>query len=256
MDEDNSGNHADGYDSVPPNPRDFIPPKYRKKSKVKRIISILIILIILGVLGAFGYKWYSHRNTSAKKTSTATEQPQAKPAAKTKHYDSVNFSLGFDYPEDWTVTDQDGSGVLTIKSPTTELTDANGQKTTGNIALIIRNKQQKLSEFDAGNATAALDSEKIAYKQPTQTQRGSTYISFLQYAKTTASGALDGIYVTGDNGYKALQAVPKVDIAKGDPLINVTFISGGKPLSIASSSWKDNNFSDPIKNLLESLVVQ
>lgn len=236
------------------------PPKETGGRKWLAIFAVIAVIIII----AIGIYWFLLRPKPAKlvpaAATTTTNQNQQQPSATkisatTKHYDSANFNLGLDYPNDWTVTDN-GGGVMTIKSPSLSVKDASGQSQAGMIVLTIRDKTQKLNEFSAGNATAVLDSEKIAYTRPTQTQRGSTYISFLQYATTTANGALDGIYITGDSGYQKGQAIPMVDISKVDPVINLTFQNGaGKPLSIASSQWSDQAFAGPLKSLLQSLSI-
>jgi hypothetical protein len=150
---------------------------------------------------------------------------------------------------------------MTVRSPATQLKSASGQSVTGRIIMTIANKGNNLGVFDKGNATAVLNSQKIAYTSPTPNQRANTYLSFLQYATTTAAGALDGIYITGDNGYQKGQDIPKGDIAGIDPLVSVTFVqcaastcSGGtSALSIAASSWSNTSFAAPITKMLESL---
>ena len=128
--------------------------------------------------------------------------------------------------------------------------------------MTIANQGQNLNVFDKGNATAVLASQKIAYTSPTQNQRANTYLSFLQYASTTQNGALDGVYITGDNGYQKGQDVPKSDVAGITPLVSVTFIqcansacSGSTTaLSVAASAWSDTSLSGPVTKMLESLA--
>jgi hypothetical protein len=144
-----------------------------------------------------------------------------------------------------------------------KLKDTSGQNIDGQIIMTIRGKTKKLSEFDKGAATAVLDSEKISYTKPSQTQRGDTYISFLALAGSK-DGGLDGIYITGDAGYQKNQAVPTVDISRIDPITNVTFVKcsdskcSGTPtaLTVEPENWEDTNFSKPIKTLLQSLTIQ
>ncbi len=215
----------------------------------------LAVLAVIVILALAGY-WYAknHKSTpkptssaSSSQNSTTNTPAAAKITTATKHYDSVNFNLGFDYPADWTVTDS-GGGIMTVRSPAINLKDASGQAVNTQITITIRAKNQKLPEFDAGNATAALDSEKIAYTKPTQSQRANTYISFLSYAKS--SGGFDGIYITGNNGYKKDQAIPKVDIQTVDPVISITFDK-----SISTDNWSDQAFAQPLKNMLQSLSI-
>jgi hypothetical protein len=239
-------------------PREAVGPDYWKKPK-KRWPKYVLALILLAAIVAGAYWFVLKPEPKTNTVSTNTAQTPAKAApqitAATKSYSSSNFYLTFSYPQDWTVTDN-GGGIMTVKSPTLSLKNASGQTQSGNIVLTIRDKAQKLSEFDKGNATATRDSEKIAYTKPAQTQRGSTYISFLQYSATSASGALDGIYITGDNGYQKGQAVPLVDITKVDPVISVTFLNkAGTQLSIPDSMWADASFSGPLKAMLESFSI-
>jgi hypothetical protein len=233
------------------------------KSKNKKGLWIAIALIIL-LLAAAAY-WLllkpkpvkapikTSSSNAARSTSTTNTV-----ATNTAHYDSSNFNLGFDYPKGWKISDIAGSGKLTVTSPNTQFKDSDGQSVTGQIIMTIRDKTQKLTEFDKGNAAAILDSEKIAYTKPSQTQRGNTYISFLNYASSTGSNAagIDGIYITGDAGYQKDQAIPLADISKIDPVINVTFLKDAKQVTIDSSNWSNGSFSKPLKSMLQSLAIQ
>jgi hypothetical protein len=236
-------------------------PDYWKKQR-NPIWNYLIILLIIAVLAGTAYLLFLKPKPAADKQAPAPQaQSNGQFSAKTTHYDSANFTLGFDYPQNWTLTDTAGSGRLSVVSPAVSLKDANGQQVTGQIIMSIRDKTQKLTEFDKGNANATQDSEKIAYTNPTQTQRGSTYISFLQYA--SSSTGLDGIYVTGDSGYQKGQDIPLIDISKVDPVISITFLKcadskcsgSGTPLSIDKSVWADASFSGSLKKMLQSLSI-
>jgi hypothetical protein len=229
----------------------------------KKFLKIILILALIVGIAAAAYMVFFKAKPAKAPTKSTSSSSSSQSAANesdistaTKHYDSNNFNLGFDYPEDWKVSDVDGSGKLTVTSPTTQLKDTSGQSVSGQIVMVIRDKTQKLTEFDKGSATAVKDSEKIAYTKPSQTQRASTYISFLSYASSTSSGGFNGIYITGDNGYQKDQTVPMADINKVDPVINITFLKDGTPMSIAISSWNDTNFSDPLKAMLQSLSIQ
>jgi hypothetical protein len=129
--------------------------------------------------------------------------------------------------------------------------------------MTILPQGQPPKDFDAGNAVAVRDSEKVSYTKPTPSQRAQTYLSFVQYAATTTHGALDGIYITGNVGYKKTQPIPKTDVAARDPIVGITFVkcandacSGAvpTPLSIKASEWDNNSFKAPIKTMLTSLA--
>jgi hypothetical protein len=218
---------------------------------------IVVAIIILAAGGYMLIKNHKSSNNPSSNDSQTSQTNQAHSTAKisaaTKHYDSANFNLGFDYPADWTVSDTD-NGQLTVKSPTVGLKDTSGHNVSAIITMTIRRNDQKLSEFDKGDAIATLDSEKVAYTKPTQTQRANTYLSFLTYS---GSNGISGIYITGDNGYKKAQAIPKADIQKVDPIVSVTFTNSesNTAFSISIDNWSDPGFADPIKNMLQSLSI-
>lgn len=243
-------------------------PSLRPKRRASRMfVWVLLGLVLIG--GAAGAGWWflirPHPTTQTAITSAppAVVQPKGTEiSTKTKNYASTNFSLSFDYPEDWAVADH-GDGKLTVISPALQLKSADGQLQAGKIVLSIQNKGTTLTEFKSGNAVATRISEKIAYTKPTQSQRANTYLSFLKYAGATATG-IDGIYITGDNGYQKDQAIPQIDVAKADPLITLTFRScsgsscadASKPLTLAADAWDDVSFAGPLKKMIASLAVQ
>lgn len=264
-------NPEDDYEEASRSTADYAsyePPEKQHNPIWRKLLTTLIILVVIAGLGGGAY-WYLKNHKSTKKPAQTTQTTQvAKPATSqiataTKHYDSSNFYLGFDYPQDWKVTDG-GGGQMTVVSPSIQLKNATGQSVNGQVVMTIRSKEQKLPEFDAGNATAALVSQKINYTKPSQNQRGSTYLSYLRYSSSSSSTALDGIYITGDSGYTVGQAIPKVDISKVDPIISIGFVKCGSsdcsgtntPISIATSSYEDKAFSGPLESLLKSLSIQ
>lgn len=234
--------------------------EFKKKRKWKRLIIILAILV---VACAGAYIFINNRSEPVSAPSEATETPSEPSqtqtiSEETKTYNSAEFFLSFEYPSDWTVTEADDGSTMTVKSPTLGLqTDAGEQP--GQVKVLFRDETQKLPEFDKGNATSARDSEKITYDKPSSTQRGQTYVSFLQYAASATDG-LDGIFITGDNGYTKGQAIPKADIIPIEPIISVSFIScdGGcasEPIQVSAELW-DTPVGEAIQNLLKSLKIQ
>ncbi len=241
-----------------------MPPK-KKRGWLKWLLLVLLVLLLAGAAGAYYLRTH---NAKAAKTSSSSNPPsaQASTDAKpkpivTQNYESTNFNLSFDYPETWTVTDK-GDGKLTVTSPQMDLKSATGATKTGTIVLTITATGQNLGGFDSGNGTAVRDSEKISYKKPTQVQRAQTYLTFVQYSTTVQTG-IDAIFVTGDFGYQKEQAVPKVDMAKLDPVINATFWqckvdqcnTGVTPLTVPATAWDDAAIKAPIMTIIESLSV-
>lgn len=249
----------------------------RKKGKGKLALVVILVVLLLGAGGAGAYYWMGKRDSGQAKqpakaqaqdtTQTANEEPVADTgqgtAAEDKTYDSTVFKLSFTYPGDWTPAET--KDKLTITSPVVTLTDANSQTKSGRLLLTVRPRQDKPVEFTAGNVVAVLDSEKVNYTKPTSTQRGSTYLSYLQYSTTNVKGGMDGIYITGDYGYKYAQVVRVTDIATLDPLVDVSFVScadtacaatAQTPLTISSTAWKSDTTNRPVvETILKSLTV-
>jgi len=240
----------------------YAPPKKPKRKWLRRLTLVLLILVLAGAVAGAGIYWFVLRTEPPAKLKPTKETGQTTPPAPTtkittatKRHDSPNFYLGFDYPQDWMVTDS-GGGVMTVSSTVIDLTNAAGQRVKGQIVLTIKAKDQKLPEFDSGNAFAARASEKISYTKPSPTQRGSTHLSFLRYASSPkAEGDFDGVYITGDTGYQKGQAIPKADFTPVDPLISVTYIKGGKPITVSDNMWDNPDYSKPIKAMLQSLSI-
>lgn len=245
---------------------------YSAPSHNGRKVLLWILVILLLAAAGFGAYWFLIRKDTTKpasKTNQNTHQTTGNTensviSSKTEHYVSQGFSLEFDYPSDWTVAEEQGSGVLTVTSPAMSLKSPEAKPITGQVVFKIRNKQQPLPEFDKGNAVASLASEKIDYTKPSSVQRGSTYLSFLRYASSPAAAALDGIYITGDVGYQNGQAIPKADFVPVDPIISITFnkcsdssCSGDKTTvtGIDNDQWQLDSFSGPLRTMLKSLIV-
>jgi hypothetical protein len=249
----------------------YDPPKKKKQHKFLRKIAAFIgwMLLIVALTGAgAGAAWYfwlkdEPKNKPATQEETAAPTPPAAAEAEeTETYTSSVFLLQFDHPKDWKVSEGTDNKLVAV-SPVNEFKTVSGGKQKGQTLFTIQHKQASLPDFKDGSALAIRESEKIDYKKPSQTQRASTYVSFLNYA-TSAGKGLDGIYITGDNGYQKNQYIPMVDIAKSDPLITITFRScdddkcatPGKALTVSADSWSDDKFAKPLRSLLQSIIVQ
>ena len=255
---------ADYANYSPPKKQRFKRPELSAPAVPRRLVKVIIAAFLIGALILAAYQIFGKSDNTKKQSSqgnTSRSQSTQLPTtitSETAHHDSSNLNLGFDYPKDWTVKD-DGNGIITVTSPAMQLKASTGSNEPGQIVMTIRNKEQKLSEFDAGPATAVLISEKMNYSKPTQTQRGTTYLSFLNFFGNNVG--LDGIYITGDNGYKVDQLAPGTDFKAVDPVVNVTFLhcangncsAATENLTLQVDVWKDTNFSQPIKSMLQSL---
>ena len=251
---------------------DYQPPQKQRKLKVnwRKLGMVGGVFVILTVIAGGVYWFVIKKEPNTQTTDTnQTEQTggQLAPAAdqittKTKHYVSQNFRLEFDYPEDWTAS-EDNAEAITVLSTDLKLKDAAGKDVVGQVYFRIRSHTQKLEGFDSGNATAVRNSEKISYTKPTEVQRDSTYISFLRYSTSTEANTLDAVYITGDLGYQKDQDVPKLDIEKVDPIISFELYlcpnSGCEEVSgvsgIGVSTWDNPSVSGPLTNMLKSLTI-
>jgi hypothetical protein len=258
----------DDYDDYTNKPAAKLPP-VKRTSKKKPILIILVVLIVVAGLGLAAWLLFlkDKPETTGKETDGTTQpstqvEEKAVIASETEHYASSNFMLEFDYPADWKVVEAEDGSRLTATSPALQLESGSSQTITGQAVLTIRNKQQAMPEFDKGNAVAVLESAKINYAKPSSVQRGSTYLSFLQYA-SSATTSLDGAYITGDVGYQKGQAIPKADFTPVDPIISVTFVKcadsactgDGTAAGVNTSMWQDDSFGKPLQAMLQSLVV-
>ncbi len=203
-----------------------------QQARYKKIALIAVIgLVVIVAIAGFSFILLSSESSEVPAQQSATERPAPAPepveaevtlTEETEMYTSLRFFLGFEHPVDWSVEEDSGEGTLTATSPQLELPTVDGG-TNGVIVLTIRKSSSKLPEFEAGNAVAVIASEKITYSNPSSAQRGDTYVSYLSFADSASSSLIDGVYISGDFGYKKGQAIPKVDIQKIDPIISVQF---------------------------------
>ncbi|HEX7368182.1 MAG TPA: hypothetical protein VF261_00815 [Candidatus Saccharimonadales bacterium] len=241
----------------------FVPP-IRPKPILKLLVQGVLILVILAAIAAGAVWLVSHHKHMASAPGNAPSSTQPKPSTNsidnaTKHYDSSDYNLGLDYPADWTVNDN--TSELTVTSSALQLKGEGGQNFTGQVVLIIQNQQTSVPVFAKGTAVAALESQKLTYKSPAPDQRAQTYLTFADYEGSTA--AIDGLYITGDDGYQAGQAIPMSDIVQDDPLVSISFLkcsdaacsTAGAATTIPASDWQNANFSRPLTQMLESLVL-
>jgi hypothetical protein len=241
-------------------------PTHPKRSKwVRVVIIIVVVLLVLAVAAALYWKFIKKDTPGRVAKGSAAQTDQQSDAnnqsVPTKRFDATRAGMSFDYPQNWQVS-EDPNGKVVATSPEMSLVAGNGQKQTGRIVATITPKGQGLTAFDAGSATAVLDSLKIKYTKPSSVQRAETYLSFLQSAATTTTNTLDAVYVTGDFGYQKGQAVPKTDMVKLDPVISLMFAQCGesacatpKPIGLQTSQWQNQQLSGPLLAMLTSLTV-
>lgn len=233
---------------------------HKKRGLIKTIVIVAVLLLVVGG-GAFAYLKNKDNKQAQQNAPVAEVAKQPKTAINTeiKRYSSSQFFLDFDQPTDWEVKDEPGSGSLAATSPNLSIPAPGGGVTTGRIVLIIKSKNQKMPDFDTGNAVAVIDSEKVAYTKPSSAQRGQTYISFLSYPASASTSLIDGVYITGDFGYQKDQAIPKVDITNIDPIISLAFYACDgtctKSIGITPEAWASPEFGGLLKKILQSFTI-
>lgn len=234
----------------------------------KKALLILVVILVLGLISGTSYYLLSKTHKSAT-TKVASITPvistnQVAIGNPSQQYYSDNLSLGFNYPRNWVVSDVSGSNQISVTSPLIKLFNSSNQLTTGKIILtIISVSPTSLTGFANGSPTASLASQLINYTNPTPTQKGSTYISFLNYGSSNSANSINAIYITGNSGYKVNQAVPESDIAAVNPTVFYSFIScsssscatATQSIAIPVSLWKNPAFSNPLLSMLESLSI-
>ncbi|MHB1864825.1 MAG: hypothetical protein ACYCPS_01510 [Candidatus Saccharimonadales bacterium] len=227
------------------------------------LIAALLAVILVGS-GAFAYVHYYHHKAPNKTTTKHSQtishtKSQAASSIPTTSYTSTTFNLTVNYPTSWSVTTQ-GNNSLSISSPVMRLTAADGKTVSGKIVFNVLNQGQIPAAFGS-SSVSVLDSQDLSFTTPTPYQAAQTYISFIQYPATTIKGGLDGIYVTGNNGYVKDQSVTAAQVNQVNPLIYVSFencqnqtCANPTPLTIASTMWSDSALSTPVTTMIKSLT--
>lgn len=229
---------------------------------VHKLVWILVAVSTILLIGTAAYWFGVRRPVSTSNVSpTVSKQPKKTMpvVGATKHYESDTYTLSFDYPENWIVSDTATS--LTVQSSKGQLSDVKKGTVPGKIILSIQSQQSTIPNFPSGGAVAALNSDKLSYAKPTAVQRAQTYESYLSY--NGAANSIDRIFLTGDNDYQAGQLVPLSDIVRSNPLVSVSFVMcttsdcaiSDNPTytSVHATDWPTSAYSQQVSALLKSL---
>lgn len=237
---------------------------HKAKTRKRRWPVIVALLIIIAAATAGAYWFGSHKAAAPATKGPETTQQNVKSDTQaatttTKHYDSATYTLGFDYPVDWAISDT--AAKLTVTSPAMRLAGTDGSAHETHVVVTIQNQQTTIPGYPSNGALAALESDHLTYKQPTAVQRAQTYLTYLSYHQ---QNGLDQLFITGDNGYQQGQNVPMSDIVKSNPLISVSFetcasadcSSGNTAVAtLQASDWKSAAANKQVTELLQSMQL-
>jgi hypothetical protein len=232
----------------------------KRRGKRNKIIFIVILCVALVGVGVYAVLLRPKKSQPTTQKQSTQQTAQA-PATQTEAYSSSDLRIGFDYPKNWKVHDET-VGLTTVESPVVQLKDAMGLSTNSKVVVSLLSTGSEIPNFKDTGAQAVVDSTKITYTKPSDTQRQQTYLSFLTYS----SEVLDAVFVTGDNGYQKDQYVPEGDIKKGDPIVGVAFYAckqtdtcegeAATPLGISADAWATDANLQAAARLVESLRVE
>lgn len=156
-----------------PSPR---PAKKQRRFPVKKLLLGLLLITALAAAGFGGWKLFSNRNAPVLHESNTPEQPVA-PEAEASHteddipeakeiktFKAARPRISFDYPSEWTITEND-SGVR-VESPGFKYTASDGSPVDGNFRVYVRQQARPADSVYIGQGIAIESSKKFIYSQP------------------------------------------------------------------------------------------
>lgn len=249
-------------------------PEYSKKKRSKKPLIIALIVIVVLIIAA-GVYWLlkDHKSKPAPKaTSTTNNQPA--PAANNSSSGTTQYvsngqdlNLSFTYPASWSVSPASNNNSndqpITVDSPSTTITAADGSKVTGKVTVQIQPGSSQLKNLTSTTVTAAQDSVQFAYKQPTSAQQQYPYLTFLHYANgSNVTGSFEGVMVTGVQPFSKGEAVTPGSLGGLDPIVGASFYTcnttacsgqGSGSLAITNTTWQNATMFKQVQDLLASL---
>ncbi len=165
----------------------FKPPK--RKRNLKKIIIPVVILIILVACAVAALKLLKKEPAPASQPdssttqTTNTEQSNVPSSSGTKTFTAETLAVEFNYPDNWVVTEKEGT--ITVKSPTFAYKSADAGTTNGYFRIYIRKSARDVDSKYIGRAVAIQPTEKITYTNPATSQRKQTELSYFAYDEPT-----------------------------------------------------------------------
>ncbi len=171
---------------VPLSPPEPHHPTRRERRKHKKLIIFISggAALALLLLGAAYWFFFARDNAKqpAQTTNSGQQQAQNTPAPEPEDptpvvFKSTKYNIELTHRKDWTLKEA-STGEITITSPSTSYTRADGKSTTGVFTVKFRVGVPEAMKATIDKSVAARDSEVIAYDDPPQTQRFYTNLSY------------------------------------------------------------------------------
>jgi len=185
--------------------------RQRRQRRHHKKILLLVIggAVLLVLLAAFAAYWFLVRDDKASQakpaaTQSAKKQTVAAPVVDPTpvSFKSTKLNIEITHRKDW-VLKESTDGEITITSPQTSYTKADGRATTGVFTVKLRKGVPDAMKATIEKSIATRDSEVIAYAAPTEQQRQYTNLSYVGIQKD----AFNFFIVTGSTELKTGNAL-------------------------------------------------
>ncbi len=241
-----------------------------KKPNLKIITTLLVLFMTIVVVVIF-----SQQDSKPVAKVAVTKTSIVKPAEANlddsiKRYVSngIELNLEFDYPSSWAISPASNNNTndqtITIDSPLTTISSADGKLVTGKISVRIRSTNVGITELSSGISAAALDSVQIAYTKPTAQQFQYPFLNFIHLpGGANPTSAFEEVLITGNNKFTKDQIVSDANIAV-NPIITANIYScstsactgtGATALGINFSTWTNDSIFKQTLNIFKSLQL-
>lgn len=194
-------------------------PLYAQNTGQKKRIVLIVLGVVAGLalIGAAVYWWAAGSEADTQEeaaveevaedeAASEREAPSLSPAeaAEIVTFNSETLELEFDHRRDWTVTESADGSRVTLSSPPVGYQTVDGEvpASQGVFTLSIQRGVPQAAQDAINNADAVLDSELIAYNEPTEMQRHYTNVSY-----AGRDGDLSFVIITGSAEYDAGEAL-------------------------------------------------
>ena len=164
------------------NPVEIIDPNKRSSPGNKKKYFILLFILILVLGGGFAaWKFLLNRSDQPSAQPSPAAESQAKTAPEdtagepTEEYTSDSLMIDFKYPTGWKV--KEGSDSITISSPEAEVATVEGDTTSAEFKLMIKQGADRSDSEYLGRGLALKKSSSLKYSDPATGQRKKTFIT-------------------------------------------------------------------------------